>query len=257
MHQLWGFHHGNGDEDSHPKQTLYSLKQSPWYFFEYISKHLIKNDLSLSKFDPCLMSSSLIVIIYIEDRLINWQSEDSIITLIEQPKKENVALHCEGTSEGYLGVDIIQWEGSQLTLLQQGLKQSIIEALGLDSKYSTPTDTPAETAALRKDVDGKEASSSINHASIIGMLLYLGHSHPYISFATHQCVQYTHSPKQSHEDALKQIGHYLNGTLDKGLILTPEVAHSRLIAIQMQILQDCGHMMTNKPYIVCRDKLAK
>jgi hypothetical protein len=37
----------------------------------------------------------------------------------------------------------------------------------------------------------------------------------------HQCAQYTHSLKQSHEDALKKIGHYLKGTLDKGLVLTP------------------------------------
>ncbi len=53
------------------------------------------------------------------------------------------------------------------------------------------------------------------------MLLYLGHSRPDISFTTHQCARYTHSPKQSHEDALIRIGRYLKGTLQKGLILTP------------------------------------
>ena len=125
-----------------------------------------------------------------------------------------------GTAEGYLGVDI-QWNGSQLTLLQQGLTKHIIEALGLDSKFSTPTDTPADTAALGKDVDGKEASGSINYASGIGMLLYLGCSCPDISFAMHQCAHYTHSLKQSHEDALKKIGCYLKGTLNKGHVLTP------------------------------------
>jgi len=56
---------------------------------------------------------------------------------------------------------------------------------------------------------------------VIGMLLYLGHSRPDISFATHQCARYTHFPKQSHEDALICIGRYLKGTLQKGLILTP------------------------------------
>ncbi len=53
------------------------------------------------------------------------------------------------------------------------------------------------------------------------MLLYLGHSHPDISFATHQCARYTHSPKQSNKDALKQTGCYLIGTLTKGLIINP------------------------------------
>ncbi len=53
------------------------------------------------------------------------------------------------------------------------------------------------------------------------MLLYLGHTSPDIFFATHQCARYNHSPKQSHEDALKRIGRYLKGTLTKGLILKP------------------------------------
>jgi hypothetical protein len=106
-------------------------------------------------------------------------------------------------------------------LKQEGVTKKIIEALGLDSKYSTPVDTPAESAALGRDVDGKEASSSINYASVVGMHLYLGHSRPAISFATHQCACYTHLPKQSHEDALKGIGCYLKGTLKQGLIMNP------------------------------------
>jgi hypothetical protein len=73
-------------------------------------------------------------------------------------------------------------------LLQEGLTKQIITALGLDSKYSTPVDTPAETAALGRDVDGEEASGNVNYASVVGMLLYLGHSRPDISFATHQCA---------------------------------------------------------------------
>jgi hypothetical protein len=74
---------------------------------------------------------------------------------------------------------------------------------------------------LGKDIDGPPASGQVNYASVIGMLLYLGHSRPNIPFATHQCACYTFAPKQSHKHALKRIGHYLKGTLDKGLILTP------------------------------------
>jgi hypothetical protein len=80
---------------------------------------------------------------------------------------------------------------------------------------------PAEKAALGKDVDALPASEQINYASMIGMLLYLGHSHPDIAFATHQCACYTFAPKQSHEEALKCIGCYLKGTLRNGLILCP------------------------------------
>ncbi len=45
-----------------------------------------------------------------------------------------------------------------------------------DSKYTTPVNTPADEAALGRDDDGKKASGTINYASVVGMLLYLGHS---------------------------------------------------------------------------------
>jgi hypothetical protein len=67
-------------------------------------------------------------------------------------------------------------------------RDAVVTALGLDLKYTTPVNIPADAAALGRYFDGKEASGSINHASIVGMLLYLGHSWPDISFATHQCA---------------------------------------------------------------------
>ena len=105
--------------------------------------------------------------------------------------------------------------------MQLGLTKRIIEALGLNLKYSIAVAVPAEKAALGKDVDGQPASRHVNYASVIVMLLYLGHGRPDIAFAMHQCARYTFAPKQSHEDTLKRIGRYLKGTLDKGLILTP------------------------------------
>jgi hypothetical protein len=135
-------------------------------------------------------------------------------------KTEDMALHKEGTAEGYLGVDIQRHE-KQITFTKIGLAKRIIDSLGLDSKYATVVATPAEKAALGRDVNGSPASGQVSYASVIGMLLYLGHSHPDIAFATHQCACYTFAPKQLHEDALKRIGCYRKGTLDKGLILHP------------------------------------
>jgi hypothetical protein len=133
---------------------------------------------------------------------------------------EDVALNKEGTAEGYLGVEI-QLDRKKITFTQVGLTTRIIEALGLNSKLSVAVATPADKAALGRDLAGQPASGSVNYASVIGMLVYLGQSHPNIAFATHQCTRYTFAPKQSHEDALKRIGRYLKGTLENGLILNP------------------------------------
>jgi len=54
------------------------------------------------------------------------------------------------------------------------------------------------------------------------MLNYLAAStRPDILFAVHQCARFSSNPKLQHERALKRIVRYLKGTLDKGIILTP------------------------------------
>jgi hypothetical protein len=52
VHQPRGFHRGKGDEVLCLKRTLYGLKQSPWYFFQYVTERLIKQGLTASKLDP-------------------------------------------------------------------------------------------------------------------------------------------------------------------------------------------------------------
>ncbi len=50
------------------------------------------------------------------------------------------------------------------------------------------------------------------------------HWNAYCSFATNQCACYTLAPTRKHKKVLIQIGWYLKGTLDKGLILSPSKA---------------------------------
>ena len=135
VHQPRGFNCGKGDEVLRLKQILYGLKQLPCYFFHYLTERLIKQGLKASQFDPCLfMSNSLIVILYVNDILIYGKSEAEIDGFIDRLKQDEIALHKEGTAEGYLGVDI-QRNGDKITLLQEGLTKRIIAALGLDSKF--------------------------------------------------------------------------------------------------------------------------
>ncbi len=138
VHQPRGFHHGNGDEVLCLKRTLYGLKQSPRYFFAYITERLIKQGLTASKYHPCLfMNQSIIIIVYVIDILIYGRSEAEIDKLIERLKNDNIALHKEGTAEGYLGVDI-QRDGDNISLKQEGSTKRIIQALGLDEKIINP-----------------------------------------------------------------------------------------------------------------------
>ncbi len=100
VHQPQGFNHGKGDEVLCLKRTLYGLKQSPQYYFHYLTERLIKQGLTVLQFDPYLfISKSLIVIIYVDDILIYGRSDAEINDLIEGLKRDEITLHREGTVE--------------------------------------------------------------------------------------------------------------------------------------------------------------
>jgi hypothetical protein len=63
VHQPRGFHCGKGDEVLHLKCTLYGLKQSSQYFFQYLTEHLVKQGLTASNLDPCLIISKRLVVV--------------------------------------------------------------------------------------------------------------------------------------------------------------------------------------------------
>jgi hypothetical protein len=210
-----------------PKQVLrlntclYGMRQSPRYFFGYLTKKLQAQKLVPSKLDPCLfLGKNILVITWVDDILIYGRKQEDVDNLIRDLQEDGVAIHKEGTAEGYLGLDV-QRDGNKTILTQPGLIKRIVEGLGLSSKFSTAVSTPAEQAPLPRDVDGEPATGCFNYPSIIGMLHYLNHTRPDCAFAIHQCARYTFEPKKSHEEAVKRIGRYLKGTMDKGLILDP------------------------------------
>jgi hypothetical protein len=87
---------------------------------------LVKQDLTLFRFNSCsFLISTLIVIIYVDDILIYGPIEDEINDFIAQMKTEDVALNIEGTAEGYLGVDI-QHTGKQITFMQLDLQNKLL-----------------------------------------------------------------------------------------------------------------------------------
>ena len=97
--------------------------------------------------------------------------------------------------------------------------EKIVTALGLSD--SNPKDTLAENSTFPKDENGEDCDGEFHYASVLDMLLYLqGHTRSDISFAVNQCARYAFRPKSSHEEAMKRIGRYLKGNLDKGIYIT-------------------------------------
>ena len=80
------------------------------------------------------------------------------------------------------------------------------------------TETPIEVnhkLALSENDPKIEAGS---YQDLIGKLLYLSHTRPDICYAVNVLIQFMHSPRNSHFQAVNRVLRYLKGTL--GLVIT-------------------------------------
>jgi hypothetical protein len=75
-----------------------------------------------------------------------------------------------------------------------------------------PVITPMQTSCkLRKDNESKSTYQR-QYRSMIGILLYVTTSRPYVMQAVGQVVRFQAAPKESHVLAMKIIFRYLKGT---------------------------------------------
>jgi hypothetical protein len=80
-----------------------------------------------------------------------------------------------------------------------------------------PVITPMQTSCkLRKDDDSKSTDER-QYKSMIGNLLYVTTSRPYVMQAVGQVARFQAEPKKSHVLAVKRIFKYLKGTKEFGL----------------------------------------
>jgi len=177
--------------------------------------------------DPCLFfGNGIMVLVYVDDCIFFGKDPKAIDGVIEQLRQrfeltiEEVNADAKVDVFSYLGVQVSIDKNGTVTFKQEGLTQKILKYCGMqecNKKW-----TPAGTTPLGTDAKGQRFDAKWDYATAIGMLLYLSsNSRPDIQFAVHQCARFTHTPKQSHQQAVLRICRYLKATEDKGLSFRP------------------------------------
>ena len=132
--------------------------------------------------------------------------------------------HSKGQSVSeFLVIDIKTLNDGGLQFCKTVLIRKVLEDTSMEHCNGLPTPTKVE-ATLGTDTNGSEAKRdwTNSYPSVIGMMLYLAsNTRPDISFAFHQCVQFTHNTKVLHETAMKRICRYLKVIKDNGIVFSP------------------------------------
>ena len=95
----------------------------------------------------------------------------------------------------------------------------------MDKQPLKINDTPAASSkVLHKHSKSIDFDNSFHYQSVIGKLNYLEKcTRTDISYATHQCAQFTENLKVQHGKAVQWIARYLKGTMNEGIIMKPTI----------------------------------
>ncbi|KAL0421082.1 UNVERIFIED_CONTAM: Retrovirus-related Pol polyprotein from transposon RE2 [Sesamum latifolium] len=119
-----------------------------------------------------------------------------------------------GNAKYFLGLELARSnQGTYVT--QRKYLLDIVHDCHLDDAKATATPLPA---GIKFDASsGPCLTSPERYRRLVGRLLYLGFSHPDISFAVQQLSQFIQCPRQPHWDAALYLVRYLKGSSTLGL----------------------------------------
>ena len=209
-------------------RSLYGDRRAPQLWYNHLRKGLEGQGFRISPNDPCLfLRNDCLFIVHVDDGIFVAKDSKVIETCISKLEKDGYDLDPErGDLAGFLGIKIEEERTPKgettgnLILTQSALIERILKALRLSESKKT-RDRPA-IELLSAGADLPPHRLEWNYRSVEGMMLYLAqNTRPDISMAVHQAARFANDPRENHSKALMDIGRYLLGTRDKGMILNP------------------------------------
>ncbi|GKE42846.1 putative ribonuclease H-like domain-containing protein, partial [Tanacetum coccineum] len=155
----------------------------------------------------------LLVQIYVDD-IIFGSTKKELCDEFEKLMKDKFQTSSMGELTFFLGLQVQQRKKS-IFISQAKYVHEILKKLNYSDVKSASTPTVLEKP-LVKDGDANDVDEHL-YRSMIGSLMYLTASKPYIMFAVCACARFQVSPKTSHLLAVKRIFRYLKGKPSLGL----------------------------------------
>ncbi|GJY30573.1 retrovirus-related pol polyprotein from transposon TNT 1-94, partial [Tanacetum coccineum] len=200
------------------RKALYGLKQAPRAWYDELSNFLMSKGFTKGTIDPTLFTirygeDILLVQIYVDD-IIFGSTNPKYSKKFEKLMHGRFKMSLMGEMKFFLELQIHQSpRGIFINQAKYALK--ILKKHGMEKcdRVGTPMATKPK---LDADLSGKLIDQT-NYRSMIGSLMYLTSSRPYIVQAICYCARYHARPTEKHLKEVKRIFRYLKGTINIGL----------------------------------------
>ena len=157
-------------------------------------------------------SGIIIAQIYVDEIMFASTSDSKVQEFVYQMKQE-FEMSVVGKLTYFLGLQVKQHENG-IFISQSKYAKNLVKKFGLEiaKHFKTPMST---TLNLSKDENCLSVDPTLNR-SMIGSLLYLIASRPFISYNVGVSARYQVDLKESHIATVTTIIYYINGTLEFG-----------------------------------------
>ncbi|KAI3685741.1 hypothetical protein L6452_34999 [Arctium lappa] len=196
----------------------FNRRRAPRAWYDTMSSYLLENGFERGVIDKTLFikrkkKDILLVQIYVDD-IIFRSTRDNLCKEFEDLMHQRFKMSSMGELTFLLGLQV-QQKSDDIFICQSKYVQDILTKFGFSD--SKPASTPMEThKQITTDLEGEDMDEH-HYRSMIGSLMYLTTSRPYIMFPVCVCARFQVRPKQSHFQAVKRIFRYLKGKPRLGL----------------------------------------
>nr|GEW41822.1 uncharacterized mitochondrial protein AtMg00810-like [Tanacetum cinerariifolium] len=199
-------------------KALYGLHQAPKAWYDTLANYLLENGFQREKIDQTLFIKKqkgdiLLVQVYVDDIIYGFTNKE-LCKAFEKLMKDKFQMSSIGELTFFLRLQVKQKDNG-IFVSQDKYVAKILRKFGPTNgkSASTPIDTEKP---LLKDHDGEDVDVHI-YRSMIGLLMCLTSSKPYIMFAVYACARFQVTLNVSHLHAVKRIFRYLKGKPHLGL----------------------------------------
>ncbi|GMP48117.1 hypothetical protein CsSME_00015587 [Camellia sinensis var. sinensis] len=200
-----------GGKVYHLRKSLYGLKQSPRAWSHPFSSIILSMDFIQCHSDyTCFIRRQpngrcIILLVYVDDIIL--RGDDTIgIAKVKQELSRVFDIKDLGPLKYFLEIEVAR-SPSGISLSQRKYTLDLLRDTGMMG--CKPASTPVDLNLKLSVESGELLSNPSRYQRLVGHLIYLTNTRPYLTFAMSVVSQFMHSPHTAHIDVVHHILRYL------------------------------------------------
>jgi hypothetical protein len=188
------------------KKDLYGLKQAPRAWYSRLDKYLQQAGFRKGSADNNLyikvsQGNILLIEFYVDD-IIFGSDDDRLSQKFAKYMQSEFEMALLGELSFFLGLQICQ-SNQGIFISQTKYIKEMIKRFGMED--CKPVITPMQTSCKFSKDDDSKSTDQRKYRSMIGILLYVTASRPYVMQEAGQVARFQAAPKESHVLAVMRI----------------------------------------------------